>query len=315
MIKKRIKIIPSDKLEIISVIDNHLDLFLENQKYVYRPPIFSDKDIADTFISEHGLSILIKVYKGSKIHTILLDAGYSDIGVPYNIKLLNIDPLTIDDFVLSHGHMDHYGSLSTILKNTNPNTNVILHPDVFFLRGFKSLENKYCKFQPLNKNELVNLKAKLTITKDPHIFSSNLALTTGEIPRCTSFEKASLTTWRMNNNQIEVDPILDDQGLVFNIKDKGLVIISGCAHAGIINTIYHAKKLTQIDKVFAIIGGFHLCGNLPEKTIDNTIEKFIEINPEIIVPMHCTGWKATNKIANALPDKFVLNTVGTKYIF
>jgi 7,8-dihydropterin-6-yl-methyl-4-(beta-D-ribofuranosyl)aminobenzene 5'-phosphate synthase len=112
-----------------------------------------------------------------------------------------------------------------------------------------------------------------------------------------------------------VDPILDDQALVINIPDKGLVMISGCAHAGIINTVEYAKKITGISTVHAVLGGFHLTGPAFEPIIRPTIDEMKRIDPDYIIPMHCTGWNAINGFAREMPGKFILNTVGTTYRF
>jgi 7,8-dihydropterin-6-yl-methyl-4-(beta-D-ribofuranosyl)aminobenzene 5'-phosphate synthase len=114
------------------------------------------------------------------------------------------------------------------------------------------------------------------------------------------------------NGQLEPDLILDDQALVVNLKEKGLVIISGCAHAGIINTIMHAMKITRTNRVYAVVGGFHLAGAKVDTLTEQTIKALLEINPQVIVPMHCTSWKSIVKIQQALPNAFILNSVGTK---
>ena len=109
--------------------------------------------------------------------------------------------------------------------------------------------------------------------------------------------------------------IPDDQAVVINIKGKGLVVVSGCAHAGIINTIKYAQKITGIEPVLGVLGGFHLTGPLFEPVIEPTIKAMKQINPEYIVPMHCTGWDAINRFFSAIPDSCILNTVGTTYRF
>jgi 7,8-dihydropterin-6-yl-methyl-4-(beta-D-ribofuranosyl)aminobenzene 5'-phosphate synthase len=116
------------------------------------------------------------------------------------------------------------------------------------------------------------------------------------------------------NGKIEYDPILDDQGIVIHVKGKGLVVVSGCAHAGIINTIYHARNISEVNNVYAVLGGFHLSGPLFEPIISRTIEELKKIDPQIIVPMHCTGWKAINELAKEMPQQFVLNSVGTRFV-
>jgi 7,8-dihydropterin-6-yl-methyl-4-(beta-D-ribofuranosyl)aminobenzene 5'-phosphate synthase len=139
-------------------------------------------------------------------------------------------------------------------------------------------------------------------------------LVTGEIERTTDFEKGLPHAYLERGGKTEPDRILDDQGLVVHLKGKGLVIITGCAHSGIINTIQFAQKLTEISSVYAIIGGFHLSGPKFESIIPRTLEELKVINPAVICPMHCTGWKATVEIARKMLHQFVLNSVGTTLV-
>jgi 7,8-dihydropterin-6-yl-methyl-4-(beta-D-ribofuranosyl)aminobenzene 5'-phosphate synthase len=140
-----------------------------------------------------------------------------------------------------------------------------------------------------------------------------MILVTGEVERTTPFEKGLPNATLARAGKEEKDPIRDDQALVIHLREKGLVVVSGCAHAGIINTVVYAKKLTGIEKVHAVIGGFHLSGPVFEPILEKTVEAFGEMKPEMIVPMHCTGWKAIRRFAEAFPDSFVLNSVGSTF--
>jgi 7,8-dihydropterin-6-yl-methyl-4-(beta-D-ribofuranosyl)aminobenzene 5'-phosphate synthase len=145
--------------------------------------------------------------------------------------------------------------------------------------------------------------------------ANGLVYTTGEVERKTAFEKGF--PWaeaKIDGNWI-IDPFRDDQGLVIKLKGKGLIVISGCAHAGIINTVEYAKKITGTDKVHAVLGGFHLTGRIFEPIIQPTVDEMKKIKPDHIMPMHCTGWKAINRFAEEMPEQFFLNTVGTTYVF
>jgi len=153
-------------------------------------------------------------------------------------------------------------------------------------------------------------------------------LITGEIPRNTIFEKgfpfqyAEKPCNNNDNNEKNLDLvpdllIKDDQAIVVNVKNKGLVVITGCGHAGIINSVDYAMKVTGVDKIHAIIGGFHLPadGGIFEEAIDSTLKELQKIDPEYIVPCHCTGWKATNKIVDLMPEKSIQSAVCTTFIF
>jgi 7,8-dihydropterin-6-yl-methyl-4-(beta-D-ribofuranosyl)aminobenzene 5'-phosphate synthase len=156
---------------------------------------------------------------------------------------------------------------------------------------------------------------KIINTKEPQLFVSNLAYVTGEIPRNTDFEKGLKNSRIYKNNSWQSDPlIMDERALIFNVKSKGLVVISGCAHSGIINTVQYAQQITGTPKVYAIIGGFHLAGKTFEKRIKPTMEQLIKVNPELIIASHCTGWRALHAIQENLPNAFVHNSVGNLYV-
>ena len=158
--------------------------------------------------------------------------------------------------------------------------------------------------------------AKYVKTKHPYLVASNMILVTGEIPRKTEFEKGYPRHRVFEGGKWQPDPwIWDDRAIVINVKQKGLVILSGCAHAGIINTMLYAKELTRTGTVCAILGGFHLAGKEYEQAIEKTVEKLKELKPTLVAPSHCTGWKGTFAIARALPQAFVWNSVGNLYRF
>jgi 7,8-dihydropterin-6-yl-methyl-4-(beta-D-ribofuranosyl)aminobenzene 5'-phosphate synthase len=113
------------------------------------------------------------------------------------------------------------------------------------------------------------------------------------------------------DGSLQRDPVSDDQALVMNLKAKGLVVISGCSHTGIVNTVQYAKKLTGVAKVHAVLGGFHLSGPFYEKILGQTIDQLKALSPAVVVPMHCTGRKAMDQFAREFPSSFELNSVGS----
>ena len=143
----------------------------------------------------------------------------------------------------------------------------------------------------------------------------NTVLFLGEITKQTDFEKGWPIVHCQKDGKEVWDGIEDDTSIVMNLKDKGLVIISGCAHAGIVNTVRYAMAVTGIDKVHAIMGGFHLAGPFFEPIIDRTTEELKKINPAFIIPTHCTGRKAIMAMEKQMPDQFILNMAGTKLTF
>jgi 7,8-dihydropterin-6-yl-methyl-4-(beta-D-ribofuranosyl)aminobenzene 5'-phosphate synthase len=143
-----------------------------------------------------------------------------------------------------------------------------------------------------------------------------LFLFLGEIPKKTEFEKGFPRMYFDDDNgQSKWDPIEDDSAIVAYVRGKGLVILSGCAHSGIINTVKYAQKVTGINKTYVVMGGFHLTGADFEPVIEPTTEALKALDPEYIIPTHCTGRKAVMKIEKEMPDKFLLNMSGTKMVF
>ena len=251
-----------------------------------------------------------------KCWSILFDTGISSSGVIVNSKRMGINLCEVSYIVLSHGHYDHFGGLQAIVKDINKiDLPIITHEDMAKRRGTANLRGDIREYPSFPNLEQLT-PAKIVNTKKPHLIANDLACITGEIPRKITFERGLMQNKIYSGNSWQPDPlVLDDRALVVNIKGKGLVIISGCAHAGIINTIRYAQQITGLTKVYAILGGFHLAGKEFEKRIEPTIEELKKINPELIVPSHCTGWRASVAIAQAFPNAFVSNSVGNIYQF
>jgi len=312
-------------LEIVSLMDNTVDFLSSNTRKEVRslrhwikeqhgPEGFST--YTKLPFAEHGFSMLIRIFAGQKCCSILFDTGASSSGVIVNAKRMGIDLSEVSYVVLSHGHYDHFGGLQAIVKAVNKiDLPIITHEDMFKRRGTASLKGDIREYPIFPSLEQL-IPAKIVNTKKPFLIANNLVCVTGEIPRKVTFEKGLTQNKIYNDSSWQPDPfVLDDRALVVNIKNKGLVIVSGCAHAGIINTIRYAQQITGNAKVYAILGGFHLAGKEFEKRIDPTVENLKEINPEFIVPSHCTGWRALISIARAFPNNFVFNSVGNIYQF
>ena len=142
-----------------------------------------------------------------------------------------------------------------------------------------------------------------------------MILVSGEVARRSEFEKGFPIHYAKRHDEWEPDPlIMDDQCALIHVKGKGLVVITGCGHSGIINIIRNAQVITGIQKIYAVIGGFHLTGGHFEPIIPATITELLAINPRYVIPGHCTGWSATHQIARAMPEAFIPNSVGTTLI-
>ncbi|MGB8766191.1 MAG: MBL fold metallo-hydrolase [Nitrososphaeraceae archaeon] len=338
-----------DKVSVTILMDNSTDLLLTNSTHANRPQLTTNEEfLLPLPIAEHGFSALVDIVvhgeekkeknnMGKKIKyknnnsIFLFDAGASEDGVIHNADIFGIDFDRIDGVILSHGHFDHFTGLANILRKISlsrrksTGINLLAHPEAFLKRWEVFQDGKRVKMPFLEEEHLKELGAlihkRTGITFLPSDEFPSL-LVTGEIPRKTSFEKGFPFQYVENRSGNETrlipDPLVrDDQAIVVNVKDKGLVILTACGHSGIVNTINYAKKVTEIDKVYAVLGGFHLPadGGIFEEAIEPTLKELQKIDPDYIVPCHCTGWKAANRIIETMPEKYLQSSVGTIFSF
>jgi 7,8-dihydropterin-6-yl-methyl-4-(beta-D-ribofuranosyl)aminobenzene 5'-phosphate synthase len=320
---REFKVVEADRVEILSLVDNSVDfLSAVNKRHVHsfrqwkrkRKGKEGGKTHMDLPFAEHGFSVLIRVFRGEKSSSILFDTGGSKRGMVENAERMAINLSEVECIVVSHGHYDHFGGLEAAVKAIGKkDLPIIVHENMFKTRGSTNANGKVRQYPDFPTEKQLS-PAKLVITKQPSLIVDDMVCITGEIPRKTSFETGYLQHKAFMNGSWKSDPlIMDERAVAISIKGKGLVVLSGCAHAGIINTITYAQQITGIKKVHAVIGGFHLAGKTFEKRIQPTIEELQKINPELIVASHCTGWKAMCTMAKKLPEAFVWNSVGNLY--
>jgi 7,8-dihydropterin-6-yl-methyl-4-(beta-D-ribofuranosyl)aminobenzene 5'-phosphate synthase len=265
---------------------------------------------------KHGFSCLLNICAGSQQHMVLVDAGLGKRALFHNAELLQLDLTKVEAVILSHGHFDHFGALAEFFSDVPHGTPLYLHPEAFLERRLNIPGVGYPTPMPqLSEAVLKDAGASILKAKKISTLAANLVFVTGEVTRLTPFEKGFPWAEAKIDGNWMVDPFHDDQGVVVKVKDKGLVVIGGCSHAGIINTVKYAQSVTGTEAVYAVLGGFHLTGPLYDPVIMPTIEEMKKFNPNFVVPMHCTGWKAINQFAQEMPGQFMLNTVGTRYVF
>jgi len=302
----------AEGVEITVVVDNYTDVFLiESTEVLKRPKAFPDVGP----LAEHGLSCVVTVYADGEKHTILMDTGRSALCLLHNLEVFDVDTEAIEGMVLSHGHRDHFGGLLELSKKVRAGIPLVLHPDAFLARRMNPPGGEI-RYAPVLDEKALEA-AGLAIRKERGVstLAGDFVMAWGEVERITDFEQGPMWTEARVDGQWIADPLRDDQGICINVKDRGLVIVGGCSHAGIINSIRHAQKVSQVDRVHAVLGGFHLTGPLYEPIIERTIEEMKKLRPAFVVPMHCTGWKAINRFVAEMPDAFLLNCVGTTYTF
>ncbi len=310
------KIKESEKIEILVLQDNYIDLVEAPASPVAaRANPVKDGYIKNSVIAEHGFSALVKTTDGVTEHTLLFDFGYSPEGVVHNMDALGVDTSKIEELALSHGHMDHTGGIEKITEKIGKPLKIFLHP--FALdsnRYLKFTEDFKLRFPELKKESLSVMGLEMILSEKPVEMIGGYSLFLGEVPRQTAFEQGMPFATYADGSGEHKDDIIDDSSLVFSLRGKGLVILTGCAHAGVINTIRHARKVTGIEKVHAVIGGFHLGGANMDAVVTPTINELKQIAPEHIIPCHCTGRTAMMAMEKELPA-FILSMSGTRFTF
>lgn len=319
-----VKIPEVEKLVITVITDNYYDclrwnLYPPDYKFVKRYMTLPGKSLH----SEHGLAYYIETVVDGKTHAFMFDYGLDFHGVNKNMELLDLDVRRLEALGLSHGHFDHYESLNLILTNNRARIRrgiPLYVGEETFAHRFVNLQAD--RYNPSGLNDLGKLKrenmetlglVKIIEIKEPTPIVPGAYLT-GNIERVTEYEKGSPILFIKRGDKLELDLFMGEQSLVFNVKGKGLVVLSSCAHAGIVNTVRHAQKMTGIEKVNAVIGGFHLIG-APMPKIQKAVADIKAVNPDYIVPMHCSGWEAITMFEREMPKQFIINTAGTRYIF
>jgi 7,8-dihydropterin-6-yl-methyl-4-(beta-D-ribofuranosyl)aminobenzene 5'-phosphate synthase len=268
----------------------------------------------------HGLAFLIQTNVGDQSFEILYDTGPSGEVLLHNLKTLGLDVSSVDAIVMSHGHWDHFGGLLDVLKRIGRNDiPVYIHPKMLNARRTVAQTDEGKKIndfpQVPTAEEIVASGGKLVISADPLLLAGDTILRTGEISRLTEFENG------FPNHQMLVDgdwvddsKVIDDNCLGIRTP-SGIVVVTGCAHSGIINSVKEVMKLTGEDNIRAIIGGFHLMGKRNMSRVEKTVMNLKELNPSLIVPCHCTGAPAQHLIAQEVPEAYATGSTGNRYVF
>lgn len=307
-----------DKVEILTLQDNYIDIAaFDGTETVQRAMPLKDMEIKNSVLAEHGFSAVVTVTRDDRARSILFDFGFSEQGAAFNADALGVDLSAVEATVLSHGHMDHFGGMVPLTERIGKKgIELVLHPAALRKpRYVKISEELKLNMPPLTQERLQEAGVTVSASGEPRLLLDGSVLYLGEIPKKTDFEKGFPRMFYEDRGQEKWDPIEDDTAIVAHVKGQGLVILSGCAHSGIINTARYAREVTGVDRVHVVMGGFHLTGADFEPVIEPTIEGLKDLDPRYVIPTHCTGRKAIMQIEKEMPGQFLLNMSGTKMVF
>jgi 7,8-dihydropterin-6-yl-methyl-4-(beta-D-ribofuranosyl)aminobenzene 5'-phosphate synthase len=326
-----------DRLAIRVLVDSSYDLFFRpaevNGVKIVPPPRISD--YRRTLHNEWGLSLWLESERAAEKRTVMLDYGYSPAVLLNNMELTGVDPSKIDALVVSHGHFDHFGGLQGFLDKYR----AVLPADVKLYAGG---EDNFCHrvtgnatqgfsdFGTLDRRELAAHKVTTVLAETPVVVAGH-AFTTGKIARNsiervlpnTSVERGMKDGLGCNTShflpaeldgKIVPDEHIHEHATCFNIKDKGLVVISSCGHVGIVNSVRQAQEVSGVKKVHAIVGGFHL-GPAPKDYLAQVVSEIKKLEPDVLIPMHCSGLNFVAEARAQMPNNVLVTTTGSHTTF
>jgi len=261
----------------------------------------------------HGLACLVTVRKGAERRTLLFDSGPEDRTFEQNVSRLGVDLGAVGAIVLSHGHWDHGGAMLRALqlirdRNGGAEVPYYAHPDMFRTRAIKFDNDQMRPMEDVPSIDALKAHgARVESTRDARLLLDEMVYVSGEIPRVTSFEGGFKGQHRRTLDGLgwELDElIVDERFVAVNVRGKGIVVLTACSHAGVVNVLMHARTCFAGQPLYAVIGGLHLSGS-NETIIPQTIEGLRELGLSVIAPGHCTGWRAVNAFAGAFGEGMV----------
>ncbi len=315
--QSQVKLLPVDSVEATVVVDNSIDILLPSDARALRAPLPEALSRGPQLVAEHGFSLLLTLESRGTRRAILYDAGLTPYALGHNLQVLGLRLEEVEGLVLSHGHADHHGGLEGVARELGRrHLPLILHPDAWHERRLAFPSGAVMRLPPPDRRMLDQHEFEVLDREEPSYVLADQALITGRVPRVTEFERGLPSQQRQVGDRWEPDPwTWDDQGIICNLKGRGLVVVSACSHAGVINVLKNAQRLTGISRIHAFVGGLHLTGGLFEPIIPRTIDALRTLAPDFVVPGHCTGWKAAHAISSSLPSAYIQTSVGTRLHF
>jgi 7,8-dihydropterin-6-yl-methyl-4-(beta-D-ribofuranosyl)aminobenzene 5'-phosphate synthase len=316
---------PVDSVTVTTLMDNVTDMLMPDQGPARRPPLGSGRrrpaatmeggQAPDALRAEHGFSVLVSLSRNGSRRHILFDTGTSPDGVTENMDRLEVDPASIQAIVCSHGHFDHTAGLDGLIRRLGTaNLPVLIHPHFWRRRRLVIPGREPREIPTTSRRALADAGFDVVEEGRPSFLFEGSVLVTGEVPRTTGYEPGFPAQQAWLGGRWEADPlVLDDQALIIDVRGKGLLVITGCGHAGVINICRYARRLTRERPLYAVMGGFHLSGPVFEPLIPAVLDDLAALAPSVIVPAHCTGWRAQHAIGARFAEAYIPNSVGTRF--
>ncbi len=317
---------PVESVTVTILVDNTADLLAADAGPARRPflgdvthapsPLFEEGWRAAGLTAEHGFSALVAVQRAGVTHRILFDAGLSPDGMVTNMRRLGLDPRDVEVIVLSHGHFDHTTGLDGFIEAVGrPSLPLVIHPDSWSRRRLVIQGRDPVELPTISRRALAGAGLEIIEERQPSFLLDRSVLITGEVDRTSGFEPGFPPQQALRDGRWEPDPlVLDDQALIVHVAGQGLVVLTGCGHAGVVNITRYARRLTGVESVYAVLGGFHLGGPAFEPLIPRVCGELDRLAPSVLVPGHCTGWAAQRAFADRFPGAFIQSTVGTRLL-
>lgn len=316
----------ADRVEVQILVDNSVDMLLAEEPgdvmRVSRWGLiehFDPKRIPPQ--AENGISFLVRAYRGDHMYVALFDCGLTGDVLLHNARSLGVDLSAIDHVVISHGHPDHYGGVHALLTALERAVPVITHVDAFLPRYALMPDGRAAGFynHAFSRESIERAGGNCVLTREPVELGWGIH-TTGQIPRDVPFEgprpaepHGSPGLYQIDGEgRFRLDEVWDEQALIIDVRDVGLVVLTGCGHAGVINTILQAKRVAGDKPVAAVLGGFHLgFPTTPAENIQKTAAELRQLDVKRVIPMHCSGIGAHAAFRTLLGDRYVVPSVGT----
>ncbi len=282
---------------------NKYQIFSSEVENLKITTLMNDKvDKNKSYLGQHGLSFFIEFKEGDDKHTLLFDTGQEYQPILYNAEILEVELNKAEKIFLSHCHFDHTGGLVGILRHIDKDIEIIGHTDLF-RDTYKKTDILVCKgvTEENNRKNIEKSHGKLNLSKEPFEILPGV-ISTGQIKRDIGNEPTGYVN-KVDQDKYEIDFFTDDMSAVFNLKDKGLFIVTGCSHAGIVEIVEHSVNVTGNNKVYGIIGGLHLL-NKNEAQINKIIVELGKYDLKFVSAGHCTGLAAEYLLSKKYGEKF-----------